>query len=80
VGRLGKRAPLLHIKDGPCVRGEPMVAVGDGTMDFSRIVEAGAGSTEWMIVELDACATDMVEAVEKSYHYLVRNGLAHGKS
>jgi len=78
VGRLGKRAPLLHIKDGPCVRGEPMVAVGDGAVDLIRIVEAGAGSTEWMIVELDACATDMVEAVERSYHYLVRNGLAHG--
>lgn len=78
VRRLGDRAPLLHIKDGPCVQGEPMVAVGDGAMDFSGIVRAGEGSTEWMIVELDACATDMMETVEKSYDYLVGNGLAYG--
>ncbi len=79
VRKLGKRAPLLHIKDGPAVRGEPMVAVGDGCMDFPGIVEAGAGSTEWMIVELDACATNMMEAVERSYAYLVGNGLARGR-
>jgi sugar phosphate isomerase/epimerase len=78
VRTLGKRVPLLHIKDGPAVRDAPQVAVGDGVMDFSSIVAAGAGSTEWMIVELDSCATDMMEAVEKSYHYLVTNGLAYG--
>ena len=78
VGKLGKRTPLLHIKDGPAVRGEPMVAVGDGVMDVPSIVQAGAGFTEWMIVELDACATDMMEAVEKSCAYLVSKGLARG--
>ena len=80
VGKLGKRTPLLHIKDGPAVRGEPMVAVGDGVMDVPSIVQAGAGSTAWMIVELDVCATDMMEAVEKSYDYLVSRGLARGNS
>jgi sugar phosphate isomerase/epimerase len=78
VRELGARAPLLHIKDGPCKQGEPMVAVGDGIMDFPAIVEAAAGSVEWMIVELDECATDMIETVEKSYAYLVGEGLARG--
>lgn len=78
VRMLGRRAPLLHIKDGPCVQGAPHVAVGDGIMDFPSIVEAGAGSTAWMIVELDSCATDMMGAVERSYRYLVGNGLAGG--
>jgi sugar phosphate isomerase/epimerase len=78
VRTMGARVPLLHIKDGPAVRDMPHVAVGDGVMDFPSIVEAGAGTTEWMIVELDSCATDMMEAVERSYRYLVRNGLAHG--
>ncbi|MBT7864437.1 MAG: sugar phosphate isomerase/epimerase, partial [Gemmatimonadetes bacterium] len=32
----------------------------------------------WMIVELDRCETDMVEAVKKSYDYLVGEGLAAG--
>jgi len=79
VKELGPRAPLLHIKDGPAVKGKPMTAVGEGVMEFSSIVTAGQGSTEWMIVELDECATDMMTAVEKSYRFLVENGLADGK-
>jgi sugar phosphate isomerase/epimerase len=78
VKEFGARAPLLHIKDGPAVRGEPHVAVGDGVLDFSRIVQAGEGAVEWLIVELDHCATDMMEAVERSHHYLVERGLACG--
>jgi sugar phosphate isomerase/epimerase len=75
----GERAPLLHIKDGPAVRDEPMVAVGQGALDFHKILEASAGNAEWLIVELDRCATDMMEAVEQSYHYLVEEGLGHGR-
>lgn len=70
VRQLGRRAPLLHIKDGPCQQGQPHLALGEGIMDIPAIVEAGAGATEWLIVELDHCATDMMEAVEKSYNYL----------
>jgi sugar phosphate isomerase/epimerase len=79
VRELGQRAPLLHIKDGPAVKGEPQVALGEGVMDFLSIVRAGEGATEWLIVELDACATDMMTAVEKSYRYLVGEGLARGR-
>ncbi len=79
VKELGPRAPLLHIKDGPAVRGEPHVAVGDGDLDFHAIVQAAGDAVEWLIVELDDCATDMVEAVAKSCRYLVKEGLGHGK-
>jgi sugar phosphate isomerase/epimerase len=78
VKELGPRAPLLHIKDGPAVRDEPHVAVGDGVLDFPSIVQAAEGTVEWLIVELDHCATDMMEAVERSYQYLVAGGLARG--
>jgi sugar phosphate isomerase/epimerase len=78
VKELGSRAPLLHIKDGPATKEAPMTAVGEGKMDVPAIVKAGEGSTEWLIVELDRCATDMMEAVEKSYTYLVGKGLARG--
>jgi sugar phosphate isomerase/epimerase len=78
VKRLGRRAPLLHIKDGPCVRGQPMTAVGEGQVDIAGVIQAGAGTTDWLIVELDACATDMFEAVQKSYQYLIGKGLARG--
>jgi sugar phosphate isomerase/epimerase len=76
--RLGSRAPLLHIKDGPATVEAPMVAVGQGVMDFHGIVAAASGA-QWLIVELDRCATDMLAAVEKSYLYLVQEGLGHGR-
>lgn len=80
VRDLGSRAPLLHIKDGPAVnRDDPMTAVGEGSMDVKAIVNAGAGITQWLIVELDRCATDMMTAVEKSYHYMVKEGLGRGR-
>lgn len=79
VRELGARAPLLHIKDGPCVMDAPMTAVGDGVQDVSEIVAAGVGASEWLIVEIDRCATDMLEAVTKSYRYMIGKGLAHGR-
>jgi sugar phosphate isomerase/epimerase len=78
VRETGSRAPFLHIKDGPCVKSEPMTAVGDGVMDFPAIVEAGRPHTEWLVVEIDRCAMDMMDAVAKSYSYLVGSGLARG--
>lgn len=74
----GNRAPLLHIKDGSAVKNEPMVAVGQGVMDFPTIIPAHAAHTEWLVVELDHCATDMLTAIGKSYRYLIEKGLAHG--
>jgi sugar phosphate isomerase/epimerase len=63
--KLDDRASLLHIKDGPAVLNEPMVAVGDGVMDFKAILTVS--KAEAHIVELDSCATDMLEAVSKSF-------------
>jgi sugar phosphate isomerase/epimerase len=80
VKQFGSRASLLHIKDGPAVRGEPMTAVGDGIVDVPGIIAAAQSTAEWLIVEIDAIATDMLEAVEKSYTYLTGEGLAHGKN
>ncbi len=80
VAGLGERAPLLHIKDGPAVnREDHMTALGEGVMDIPAIVKAGGSHTEWLIVELDRCATDMLEAVAKSYTYLTSQGLAQGR-
>jgi len=76
---LGARAPLLHIKDGPCVKELAMTAVGEGIVNFPAIVRAAGTNTKYMIVELDRCASDMMEAVVKSYAYLIKNTLAWGK-
>ena len=81
VGDFGERAPLLHIKDATALSTEgPMVAAGQGVQDFPAVVQAANGATEWMIVELDDCETDMFEAVAQSYRYLTENGLARGKT
>jgi sugar phosphate isomerase/epimerase len=79
IQQLGTRAPLIHIKDGPKQRGEPMSALGTGAMDIPAIV-AAADAAEWLIVELDRVAegVDMMQAVEQSYDYLVGKGLARG--
>lgn len=78
VKELGPQANILHIKDGPLVKSEPMVAAGSGKMDFPPIVAAGEYA-KWLVVELDRCGTDMMEAVEKSFNYLVDSGLGCGK-
>lgn len=87
IKKFGKRAPLLHIKDGPAVWNDsladdnpnPMVAIGKGTQNFPAIVKAAGGNTEWMIVEMDKTTTDVFEALQESYNYLVNNGMAKGK-
>ena len=79
VKGLGPRAPLLHIKDGPAVRDKAMTAVGAGTMDWKAVIGAADDSTEWLVVELDSCDTDMTEAVAASCRYLIDNGFAKGK-
>jgi sugar phosphate isomerase/epimerase len=68
LGRLGDRVKYLHVKDGPAVLGEPMTAVGAGTVPIPAILDAAPDARR--VVELDECATDMVEALAESYRYL----------
>lgn len=79
VREFASRAPLLHIKDGPATRGQPQTAVGDGVLDVPAIIEASKETAEWLVVELDDCAGDMITALERSYRYLVDGGWAHGR-
>ncbi|MCO5194251.1 MAG: sugar phosphate isomerase/epimerase [Anaerolineae bacterium] len=77
VARHAQRTPLLHVKDGPALLEADMMAVGSGVIDVPGVI-AAAHSAEWLIVELDRCATDMLTAVADSYDYLVGSGLARG--
>ena len=87
VKKFGKRAPLLHIKDGPAIWRESladdnpdaMVAVGKGTQDFPSIIKAAGNNTEWLIVEMDKTEGDLYEALQDSYNYLVKEGLGKGR-
>jgi sugar phosphate isomerase/epimerase len=80
VRRFKGRTILLHIKDGNFARDPAYhVAVGSGKIDVPAVIQAADPNVlKWIIVELDECATDMVQAVAESYQYLVSNGLAAG--
>ncbi len=80
VQKWGKRIPLLHVKDGDLTEKIVHKAVGEGKVKIKPIITAAdPKALEWLVVELDACDTDMLEAVEKSYKWLVANGLAEGR-
>jgi sugar phosphate isomerase/epimerase len=78
LGRLGDRVRLLHIKDGP-IEPDPasQLAVGDGNMPVWDII-AAATSLEVAVVELDAFAGEMFDAVIDSYTYLTSGVLTSG--
>lgn len=81
VADFGERAPLLHIKDGPAPAGQVIneqVVLGQGSLDIPAIVQASGDASEWLIVEFDACATDVIRAVAESYRYLSGTGLGTG--
>ena len=75
LGRLGERVRYLHVKDGPVTKDDPMTALGAGRMPVTEIL-AAAPWAEWNIVELDYCATDMMEALGQSMTWLTDHGLA----
>ena len=82
VADFGSRAPLLHIKDGPAIKGEKsyeQVPVGQGVMDVPSIVKAGGKNIKWMIIEFDEYAGNIFEGIKKSYDYLAKNKLGKGK-
>lgn len=63
------RIKMLHIKDGLISPPTPNTAIGDGNMNYTAIVASLPPDTNWLFVELQVCATDMLEAVQKSAGY-----------
>jgi sugar phosphate isomerase/epimerase len=69
LAELGPRLGSLHLKDGPAIRGEPMTALGRGTLDIPQILRALPRPVDW-VIELDECATDPLDAARESLVYL----------
>ena len=73
IADFGKRVSFLHVKDGPAGTGQTdgmQVAAGKGALNIPSIIQASSDATQWLIVEFDNCATDVLEAVQESYRYL----------
>ncbi len=73
IKEVGPRGKVLHIKDGPGDKTSAMQPLGTGKMDFPPILEV-ADYAELLIVELDSCDIDMMEALKQSYDYLLGIG------
>jgi sugar phosphate isomerase/epimerase len=77
--RLGGRARLIHVKDGPVQSYEDdvMVPIGEGRIDWADVLGAPSG-LRWHIVELERLHIDTFEALRRSYLYLVGGGMSSG--
>jgi len=77
---LRERIPLMHAKDGRLEHETVDTAVGAGRVDVAGAIRAvDPGVLQWVVVELEDCATDKLEAVRQSYVYLTSRGLARGR-
>jgi sugar phosphate isomerase/epimerase len=73
----GGRVPIVHVKDF-AARGERgFRRVGDGAVDYDRIVPAAEGAgVEWLVVEQDETDGDPLEDAARSFDAL--QGLRRG--
>jgi sugar phosphate isomerase/epimerase len=80
VSKYAARVPMLHLKDGPLVKGEKHTALGQGKVDLKACVAAADPKVlEWNVFEMDACAGDVMTAVAESYRYAIASQLATGR-
>lgn len=79
VRSLGDRVRLLHVKDGPA-RGmdDQMTVLGEGSVHVDDTIRA-CTALESCIVELDRTDGDMLDALARSYDYLLDRSLAGGR-
>lgn len=78
LDRLRGRLAAVHLKDKEVVAGDgPVMApVGEGNLDWDRILEAcRRAGTEFYIVEQDDYRRDPFDCLRSSYRYLTAKGL-----
>lgn len=72
IDRVGRRAPLVHLKDMSSGPERGFAPVGEGTLDFAAILDAmQRAGARWGIVEQDDCFdTPPLEAIRISFQNL----------
>lgn len=78
----GKRACLLHLKDGPAQFRESisldnmddMTPLGQGTLPIAQIMECAQPNAPLYVLEMDQTAGDVFEALKTSLHFLRNSG------
>lgn len=77
---LESRLPIIHLKDYQYTATDrpTYCEVGNGNLDFPRIISAAEGSgCQWFVVEQDSCPGDPFVSIEQSFAYL-RDHIARG--
>jgi sugar phosphate isomerase/epimerase len=68
VERVSPRAPLVHVKDLGAGTRPRFVAVGDGAVDYPRVLPAIRDfDVEWLLVEQDETEGDTLDAARRSF-------------
>jgi sugar phosphate isomerase/epimerase len=73
VREFKKRAPLLHIKDGPGVKGPTSgdhVPAGTGKVNIAGIVKTARSTAEWLVVEFDDYKGSIFDGLQQSCSYV----------
>lgn len=73
--RLGERARLLHLKDGPALPDAAQVPLGDGVVDNVALIRA-APWVRWHVLEMDGTDGDVFAEVSTSAERLIGMGLS----
>ncbi len=77
IERYADRVPLVHLKDMTGDEKRTFAELGQGTMNWDAIIEAGQRATvEWYIVEQDTCQRPPLESIAMSLEYLRSKGWA----
>jgi sugar phosphate isomerase/epimerase len=67
LGRARGRCPLVHVKDFARPQGREFRPVGEGSIDYERILPAAVDAgVEWLLVEQDETDGSALEAAERS--------------
>jgi sugar phosphate isomerase/epimerase len=73
VREFKKRAPLLHIKDGPGIKGPTAgdhVPAGTGKVNIPGIVKAARSTADWLVVEFDDYKGNIFDGLKQSCVYV----------
>jgi sugar phosphate isomerase/epimerase len=82
-GSFAKGDDVLELKpsaNGLVAKERQFLPAGAGDVDLLNAYKAVGPVTEYIVVELDSYAGNMMEAVQESYTYLTQNGIAEGRS
>ncbi|NJM40557.1 MAG: sugar phosphate isomerase/epimerase [Anaerolineae bacterium] len=75
LNNLKGRVSLVHVKDMTGDGQRTFEIVGDGIMDFDKILPAAdAAGADWFIVEQDQCPQGEIASIRKSYKNIVQRG------